>query len=218
MTGQGGEGGPLHWHRRSQTDATGHCMGQGVGPVEVGRRMAGTVLRNGPANGWRIARGMKSFESGPWSLIHVAFSRTARRSVPARGPPRRLGGEWARLAGTVLRNGPANERRMARRMKSFESGPWSLIHVAFSRTARNAGRALASSHQSRSSIRMAGGNSVPACGSPGGRPVSARPGKLPRSLSRRPSATGGSCRSGTRPRKSAGNSATSDRNARRSGA
>ena len=45
--------------------------------------MAGTVLRNGPANGWRMEPTMKRLEIQPWAAIHLPFLRTARRSVPA---------------------------------------------------------------------------------------------------------------------------------------
>ncbi len=45
--------------------------------------MAGTVLRNGPANGWRMEPTMKRLKILQWAAIHLSFSRTARRSVPA---------------------------------------------------------------------------------------------------------------------------------------
>jgi hypothetical protein len=45
--------------------------------------MAGAVLRNGPANVRRMNLHMKSSEILPCSVIHLAFSRTARRSIPA---------------------------------------------------------------------------------------------------------------------------------------
>ena len=45
--------------------------------------MAGTVLRNGPANARSMYPPMKSSDIRPFSVIHPPFSRTARRSIPA---------------------------------------------------------------------------------------------------------------------------------------
>ena len=45
--------------------------------------MAGTVLRNGPANVRRMNPQMESSEIRSWSVIHLPFSRTARRAIPA---------------------------------------------------------------------------------------------------------------------------------------
>ena len=44
--------------------------------------MAGTGPRTGPANGKRMAWPMSSLSIRPWLLIHVPFSRTARRDGP----------------------------------------------------------------------------------------------------------------------------------------
>ena len=48
-------------------------------------KMTGTVLRSGPADGRRMNLPLKSSEIYPWSVIHVPFSRTARRSILAFG-------------------------------------------------------------------------------------------------------------------------------------
>jgi len=47
--------------------------------------MAGTGLRTGPANGWRMNPPMKGSVVCPWTVIHYPFARTARRSIPAFG-------------------------------------------------------------------------------------------------------------------------------------
>jgi hypothetical protein len=51
--------------------------------LEVAWKMAGTVLRNGPANARRMNLRMNGLVIRSWSVIHLSFSRTARRSVPA---------------------------------------------------------------------------------------------------------------------------------------
>jgi hypothetical protein len=45
--------------------------------------MAGTGLRTGPANAWRMNPPLKGSLICRWTVIHYPFARTARTSVPA---------------------------------------------------------------------------------------------------------------------------------------
>jgi hypothetical protein len=45
--------------------------------------MAGTGLRTGPANAWRMNPPMKGSLICPWTVTHCPFARTARRSILA---------------------------------------------------------------------------------------------------------------------------------------
>ena len=55
----------------------------GVQAEDAVGKLAGTVLRNGPANAKRTPMPIKCLEIHLLAVVRFPFSRTARRSVPA---------------------------------------------------------------------------------------------------------------------------------------